>query len=357
MPCMRREIYRMDRDGALALLERAPVVHVATTTGDGAPLLRTVHGVVVDGAVAFHGAPAGEKVEAVGRDAVVSAEEIVAEIPSYFVDPERACPATTYYLSAQVHGRLEQVDDPQAKARVLRALMTKFQPEGGHVPIDEEHPLYRSAVRGILVLRVSLERLDGKAKLGQNRKPEELVKILELLWDRGRPGDPRTIDLVRQANPSAPTPTFLDAPSGARLLCALDEERIEEALSLLQGTYWNEGARRDEVARALLSASAWVGAQDSSGALVAMARAVTDTSKAAWIYDVVVRSDWRGKGVGKAVMRLLLDHPVVRHTRKVRLATRDAQGLYERFGFRDIRNVPGASPNTEMILVREASDA
>lgn len=342
----------MDRQGAVALLERAPIVRVASTTPDGTPVLRTVHGVVVDGALAFHGAPAGEKTELIGREAVVSAEEIVAEIPSYFVDPERACPATTYYLSAQVHGRLEKVDDPATKALVLRKLMSKFQPEGGHVAIDEEHPLYKNAIRGIMVVRVSLERLDGKAKLGQNRRAEEITKILELLWKRGSPGDPRAIDLVLHANPAARAPDFLEAPDGARLLCALGTDRIDEALALLDGSYWNEGVSRDSVARALLSASAWVGAQDATGVLVAMARAVSDYSKAAWIYDVIVRPDWRRSGLGKAIMRLLLDHPAVRDTRKVRLSTRDAQRLYETFGFRDIRSVPSAIPNTEMVLTR-----
>src|SRR5262249_46465897 len=123
-------------------------------------------------------------------------------------------------------------------------------------------------------------------------------------------------------------------------------------LSLLDGTYWNEGVPRDVIARALLSSSIWLGAQDSSGALVAMARATSDGSKVAWVYDVVVRPDWRGKGVSKAVMRLLLDHPGARRARKVRLATRNAQSLYERFGFRDIRDAPAASPHTEMVLLR-----
>lgn len=350
---MRRDIYRMNRAEALALLVRAPFVHLASTTADGQPVLRTVHGVVVDGAVAFHGASAGEKTEALGQEAVISAEEMVAQIPSYFVDPERACPATTYYLSAQVPGRLERVDDPQAKARVLRALMAKFQPEGRHLPLDEEHPLCRSALHGILIARVSLERLEGKGKLGQNRKPEELARILELLWSRGSPGDPRAIELIRQANPSVPAPSFLVAPEGTRLQCALGPEHLEEAISLLGGTCWNEGLPRAAVSQALLGASAWVGARDRTGALVAMARAVSDTSKVAWIYDVVVRPDWRGRGVGKAVLRLLLDHPAVRHARKVRLATRDAQGLYGKLGFRDIRQVPSAGPSTEMVLVRE----
>src|SRR5438309_653515 len=115
---MRREgHFRMSREDAVALLERGPVVRLASTTPAGEPVLRTVHGVIADGAIAFHGAPAGEKLECVGRAAVLAAEEIVAEIPSYFIDPERACPATTLYLSAQVHGAIEEVADAEAKAR------------------------------------------------------------------------------------------------------------------------------------------------------------------------------------------------------------------------------------------------
>jgi nitroimidazol reductase NimA-like FMN-containing flavoprotein (pyridoxamine 5'-phosphate oxidase superfamily) len=217
---MRKEIYRMDRAGAEALLARASVVRVAGVSSSGAPVLRAVHGVIVDGALAFHGARAGEKMEAVGREAVASADETVASIPSYFVDPERACPATTYYLSAQVHGVIERVDDPAAKARVLSALMAKFQPEGGHVPIDPSHPLYTKAIAGILVLRIPLERLDGKAKLAQNRSPAELGRILQKLWERGLPSDPRAIDLVRVANPGHDEPSFLRAAAPPRLRTA-----------------------------------------------------------------------------------------------------------------------------------------
>src|SRR5437868_2480592 len=104
---MRKEIYRMPLRDALAFLEQSPVVRIATSLPDGTPLLRTVHGVVVNGYLAFHGSPAGEKTETIGRTAVVSAEEVIASIPSYFVDPERACPATTYYRSVQAHGTLE----------------------------------------------------------------------------------------------------------------------------------------------------------------------------------------------------------------------------------------------------------
>ena len=47
-------------------------------------------------------------------------------------------------------------------------------------------------------------------------------------------------------------------------------------------------------------------------------------------------------------MRLLLAHPLVRDVRKVRLSTRDAQGLYEKFGFR----IGTGTPYLEMIWDR-----
>ncbi len=331
---MRREQYRMDRARALALLQRAPVVHLATTTPDGAPVLKTVHGVVVDDALCFHGAPAGEKSESLGRAAVLGAEEIVAEIPSYFVDPERACPATTYYESVQVHGVLEEVTDLDAKARVLGALMSRFQPEGGHVPITADHPMYKSAVKGILIVRVSLERLDGKGKLGQNRKPEELALILLRLWERGTPADLAAIERVREANPSVPPPAFLAAPDGVQLhMCRLTAADAARAADLLEGAYWNAGVSRETIERSHLGATVWVGARDQRGRLIASARANSDGAKHAWIYDVIVDPEWRGRGLARAVLRLLLAHPAIRHVRNVRLGTRDAQRLYQGLGF------------------------
>ncbi|MDI1445799.1 GNAT family N-acetyltransferase [Polyangium sp. 6x1] len=347
----------MDRAGAVALLARAPAVHLASTTPEGEPVLRVLHGVVVGDHLLFHGAPVGEKMDVVGRRAVISAEEIVASIPSYFVDPERACPATTFYRSAQVHGTIERVDAPHLKAAMLAALMEKYQPEGGYAPIDAEHPLYKKAVAGVLVLGVSLERLDGKAKLGQNRTPAEIGRLLDLLWARGAPGDARAIDLVRAASPSLAAPSFLEAPADATLLCAMGEADADEATALLVGTYWCEGTSSDRIRRSLLGSSAWVGARDRSGALVGTARAIADGARRAWIYDVIVDDAWRGRGLGRALMRLLLNHPAVRGAETVLLRTRDAMGFYEPFGFRTrhVHRTDGREIH-EMILARtEAS--
>jgi GNAT superfamily N-acetyltransferase len=48
---------------------------------------------------------------------------------------------------------------------------------------------------------------------------------------------------------------------------------------------------------------------------------------------VIVRPDLRGRGLGKLLMERLLEHPALKHVRRVGLTTRDAHNLYERLGF------------------------
>jgi ribosomal protein S18 acetylase RimI-like enzyme/nitroimidazol reductase NimA-like FMN-containing flavoprotein (pyridoxamine 5'-phosphate oxidase superfamily) len=330
-------LYGMSESEALRLLARAPTHHLATTGDGGAPILRVVHGVWIDGALAFHGAPAGEKMEGLGRPAVVEAAEVVAEIPSYFVDAERACPATTYYRSVQAHGVIERVDDPDEKAAVMAALMAKLQPEGGHAPLDPGHAayerLYRKSVDGLLVARVRPTQIDGKAKLGQNRRPDELARVLEALWRRGRPGDPAAIEAVRAVNPDVPLPEFLRAPPGVTLCCAPGPDEEAETLALLGATYWWEGLPREKLVAAVRGATARVAAR-LDGRLVGTASALADGGRRAWLMDVAVHPECRNRGVGQALVRLLLDHPAVRGCDRVGLATHHAQSLYRRFGFR-----------------------
>lgn len=347
---MRKEaFFRMERADAEALLARVPVVHFASTTPEGEPVLRAVHGVVVDGWLAFHGSPVGEKALSVGRTAVLSAEETVASIPSYFVDPELACPATTLYRSAQVHGTLEAVSDGAFKAVVLTALMQKFQPEGGYRPIRVEDPRYTKAVLGIGVVRVSLERLDGKAKLAQNRTPAERTRVLECLWRRGADGDCAAIEAIREANPGTPVPGVFAAPEGLSLHAALGARDVADVQRLLATTYWSLGVDAAFVARTHLRASAWVGARDASGRVVGSVRAISDEAKRAWVYDMVVAPEHQHKGLGARLMTLLLDHPAVRGTQSVLLQTRDAEGFYARLGFVPEAERPPPYPRVTMV--------
>lgn len=353
MTLMRKEIFRMSRGDAVALLERAPIVRIATTTERGEPVLRAMNAAIIDDRIAFHAARAGEKMDTIGREAIVSAEEIVASIPSYFVDPERACPATTLYRSVQIHGTLDRVDDDAFKARALTALLAKHQPEGGFVPLAHDHPLYARTIASLLVLSVSLERLDGKAKLGQNRTPPEQQRMVAALWKRGDAGDAEAAFAVLGANPTTPPPDVLRAPLNLRFDLGGGRSDAEACADLLDGTYWNDRFTRAEIVDAHLGSRAWLVARDGGGHIVASARAISDGVKYAWIYDVIVSPAWRGKRVGEAVVSLLVDHPVVRHARFVRLGTRDAMSFYARLGFVETAALPPRPyRSTDMLLAR-----
>ncbi len=355
-PCMlsvmRRPEFAMTHAQALGFLKEAEVLHLAFTRPDGAPVLRSLNAAVTDDWLFFHGAPAGEKSQSVGRAVVVQAEEILATIPSYFTDPEKACPATTFFRSVQAHGTLERITDPHLKAKALQLIMQRYQPEGGHVPIDFDNPLYQNAVRGVLVLGVRTTNLTGKAKLGQNKQPSEVQSIMDQLWRRGAATDPRTIALMFGHHPETSRPERFRGPDGTWLWPCLAPGDVEDAVDLLENQYWTEGVSRDVLAKAQLGASAWLGARDAQGRLVATARANSDGARHAYVADVAIAPEHRGRGLGQAVVQLLLDHPAVRGAGLVRLGTRDAQPFYERFGFEPEQEVQFPFPVARLLLRR-----
>ena len=66
---------------------------------------------------------------------------------------------------------------------------------------------------------------------------------------------------------------------------------------------------------------------------VGFARVVTDAATFAWLGDVFVLPDHRGRGLGKRLIEAVMAHPDLQGLRKFMLATADAHSLYERFGF------------------------
>ncbi len=351
---MRRPELSLSREAAISFLERAPVIHLATTSADGEPLLRALNAAVVDDYLLFHGAKAGEKALCVGRSAVAAADTVIASIPSYFSDAERACPATTYYVSVQARGRLEQIDDGPQKARLLSALMKKYQPEGGYVPISADHPLYAGPLRGVLVFGLRLEHVTGKHNAAQHKSDAQRLAIVEALWARGAASDARAIQHLFDANPDSPRPARFIAGDGVVLEPALDERSVAAAVALLCDEYWNLRYDHARLGRALLASSAWIGARDADGELIATARAVSDGAKQAIVMDVAVRRDWRRRGLGQRLVALLLEHPAVRGTHVVRLGTADAQPFYRKLGF--VEHVDLGFQATAMTLVRPIAE-
>jgi GNAT superfamily N-acetyltransferase len=113
-----------------------------------------------------------------------------------------------------------------------------------------------------------------------------------------------------------------------------DPDRLDrEAIWLfLRTSYWSPGIARDVVDRAIDNSSLVFGLYAPRGAQAGFARVVTDRARFAWLADVFVLEEHRGKGLGVWLVETVVAHPDLAGLRLV-LATADAHGLYERFGF------------------------
>ena len=348
---MRKKARRTNEQAAWDLLAAAPAVHLASTTHDGAPLVRVLNAALAPGRVLFHGAVFGEKSACLGRAAVVSAFREIAFVPSYFRDERKACPATTLYRSALAYGVLRDVEDHAAKAAALEALMQKHQPEGGYTPLTPGERLYEKDYRSTRVFELVVERIEGKASLCQDRPPAVRDAVVNGLWDRGDPGDADAIREILEESPH-PWPERFLGPDGVELLTAPRGEELQEHARLLAGHYWREGVPVEDIERSLRGSSVWVGARDREGRLVGAARAITDAVWVASIHDVVVHPEVQGRGIGRALIALLLDHARLRRCANVHLGTADKERFYGRFGFVPSKEVQRPYAATPMTLVR-----
>jgi GNAT superfamily N-acetyltransferase len=96
-------------------------------------------------------------------------------------------------------------------------------------------------------------------------------------------------------------------------------------------TYWAVGRSVEVVQRSIDNSfcfGIYKGAEQ-----VGFARVVTDFATFAWLADVFVIPEHRGRGLAKWLMEVILAHPELQGFRRWVLATKDAHSLYERFGF------------------------
>lgn len=117
---------------------------------------------------------------------------------------------------------------------------------------------------------------------------------------------------------------------------SFDRSRLDVATihAFLAGTYWSPGIPRSTVERAIAH-SICIGCY-ADGAQVGFARMVTDQATFAYLADVFVLPAHRGKGLSARMIETLLSHPDLQGLRRMLLVTRDAHGLYARFGFKPL---------------------
>jgi GNAT superfamily N-acetyltransferase len=115
----------------------------------------------------------------------------------------------------------------------------------------------------------------------------------------------------------------------------LDVDVIHRFLST--EAYWSPGVAREVVERSIEGSMPFgIYRGDEQ---VGFARVVTDKATFAWLADVFVLSEHRGRGLSKLLVKTILEHPDLRGLRRWMLGTADAHELYRRFGFSELRGV------------------
>lgn len=114
----------------------------------------------------------------------------------------------------------------------------------------------------------------------------------------------------------------------------LDRARVHAWLATQ--SYWALGRTR-ESQDAAVDASRNFGVYDAeTGEQLGYARVITDGVTFAWLCDVFVAPDARGRGVGVALVEGVVDALAPLDLKRIALTTADAHGLYEKFGFRGL---------------------
>jgi GNAT superfamily N-acetyltransferase len=118
----------------------------------------------------------------------------------------------------------------------------------------------------------------------------------------------------------------------------LDDDRTRIDIDVLweflsTKAYWARWRTRDIVEQQVKSAWRVLAAYErSSGSMVGFLRAVSDGCAMAYLADVFVLPQHRGRGLGEWLVRAMIEDGPGVHFRWS-LHTRDAQGLYAKFGF------------------------
>ena len=121
-------------------------------------------------------------------------------------------------------------------------------------------------------------------------------------------------------------------------LISTDKNKIDVGYvhSFLTQSYWSPGVPVEVVKKAIEGSLCF--AVYHKNKQVGFARVIGDKATFAYIADVFIDENYRGRGLSKWLMETIMKHPDLQGLRRILLTTKDAHGLYAQFGFVPINN-------------------
>lgn len=99
------------------------------------------------------------------------------------------------YVAAHLSGRATVIEDREGAAAVLRRLTATFEGETWRFD-DQPERFLASMMKGVVVFRIEIHRVEASFKLSQNRSAADRAGVVEGLRRRDLPGDAATADLI-----------------------------------------------------------------------------------------------------------------------------------------------------------------
>lgn len=335
---------RYDPEEVFAVVDAAPIAHLAFVLAGQAHCIPLAHG-RVGRTVYLHGAVANRALKALQGE---QASCLVFTLLDGLVCATRAFNHSMNFRCAVVFGQARELTDPEELGVALSAIVDHNLPgRTQELPPHSEQELAMTRVVAVDITEASV-----KVRSGGTGQPAETI-----------PGSPNWVGTLPlalvagglQRDPALQPETLLDPSIGlaavryganpvieqrdGEWLYSTDDGRLDVdwIAQLLTESYWAKGVSRAAVSQSL-TGSLCFGLYEG-GRQVAFARVVSDGCRIGYVADVIVDPGRQRCGLGTKLMNFVLAHPQVAKLSRLVLATRDADGFYERCGFKKGANV------------------
>ncbi len=114
--------------------------------------------------------------------------------------------------------------------------------------------------------------------------------------------------------------------------CDPARQDLDVIHGFLTKTYWAKGIPKETVRKSIEGSLCFALLHNDEQ--IGFARVISDRATIAYLADVFVLESYRGRGLSKWLMECVSAHPDLQGLRRWMLATSDAHGLYQQFGFR-----------------------
>ncbi|QCI28121.1 GNAT family N-acetyltransferase [Caminibacter pacificus] len=117
------------------------------------------------------------------------------------------------------------------------------------------------------------------------------------------------------------------------------DEYIDDLMALYKNEWWTNKRSKEEVIK-MLQNSTFVFGIVENNELIAFSRVLSDKVYKAFIFDVIVRSDCRNRGLAKILMENILNHEELKNVKTFELYCKEEMiGFYEKFGFKKVEDL------------------